>query len=162
MPRKKRGCGFSDFFGSNDPSTRMIGLSDPKEIEKARGEAYDRLQQTQGTNNPAYQQLVQQRKDEESEGWKKTFQTIGDTFGGIGQIAKLIPGAGNVIGNISSGIGSTIGSLGGSGKACPLCGGAKGHSAFLRQLRKVGIEPSHYLKEAKGRAKKHKYDPSTL
>ena len=161
-----RGSGFMDFFGSNDPSTRAIMISDPAEQRANTARAYDALQRTQDPNtNIAYQRDVQQRKDEEAQGWKDTFKTIGDTFGGLGQVAKLIPGAGNVLGNISSGIGSAIGSLGGGGGSSCGCGalcGAGGKKKLFAQLRKYGIEPSVYLKEAKGRAKKHKYDPSTL
>lgn len=161
---RKRGGGFDDVFGTRPGSVPVQVTNDPVQMAKWEAEGNVALAARQA----AAQAAIQQKLDNEKrEGWKQTFGIMGDVFNSVGGLTKLIPGAGAVLSPIANTIGNLYklgsGRSGGMGHSdCPCRGGAKEHSAFLRQLRKAGIEPKIYLSKAKSKAKKEGYDPATL
>lgn len=153
-----RGGGFDDVFGTRPGSVPVQTTNDPVQMAKWEAEGNAALAARQAAAQAAIQKKLD---DEKREGWKKTFGIMGDVFSSVGGLTKLIPGAGAVLSPVANTIGNLY-KLGSGHSGCPCRGGAKEHSAFLRQLRKVGIEPKLYLSKAKSKAKKEGYDPATL
>ncbi len=154
----KEGGGFDDVFGTRPGSVPVQTTNDPAQFAKWEAEGNAALAQRQAAAQAAIQKKLD---DEKREGWKQTFGIMGDVFNSVGGLTKLIPGAGTVLSPIANTIGNLY-KLGSGHSGCPCRGGAKEHSAFLRQLRKAGINPTHYLSKAKSKAKQEGYNPSTL
>jgi len=157
MPTK-RGGGFDDVFGTRPGSVPVQVTNDPVQMAKWDAEGNAALAARQAAAQAAIQQKLD---DEKREGWKKTFGIMGDVFSSVGGLTKLIPGVGTIVSPVANTIGNLY-KLGSGHSDCPCRGGAKEHSAFLRQLRKAGIDPKIYLTKAKSKAKKEGYDPATL